>query len=1182
MYLKTLTLKGFKSFAEPASIRLEPGVTVVVGPNGSGKSNVVDAVAWVLGAQAPSAVRSARMDDVIFAGTAHKPALGRAEVSLTIDNSDGMLPMAASEVQISRTLFRDGESTYALNGTPCRLLDIVELLSDTGVGRQQHMIVSQTQIDAVLNARPADRRVVVEEAAGILKYRKRRERAERRLLATDGDVTRMSDLLREVRRRLRPLQKQAEAARRHADLLAELEALRVHLAGREIAAMRDRLRQHKEQGEAQAALQADLRAELDDLNARVAADEQRLARHGMDDHSERLARLEGLRARAAGLAAVAVERQRGIEHQRAALADHDLAAGLQAELERCRKELSAVVLSAAAADSDRLRLAHMQQRLEADRAEFGAAWGDPAGFGAGAASEVAEARGELSALRSSIELGRSEQGRLAERLEESERRLRDLAGRVDGHRAELGRCNDEIAARSAELAAAESALSDASDALDGAVESRSAAEGDLRHWTARSEALAMALEEAARGVPAEVRAAADGVLGLLGDLVEVDTGLEAAFAAAVGDAVGAVVVRQAAAACRVLDSVEAGDAGAAVIALEGIVEAGDAGAAVIALEGSGDAGAAGAAGAPLQRLGLEPLRGRVRAADPDVGRLLDVLLASTALVEDDWRAAADTWMRHPGVVVVTPAGDRLSSRGWRLGVHGAAGLRPALAEADQRIEAARTACGRAEAACEAARRGLAESRGRVDEVGGRLAAAEAAAAAATDAINGAESDRRDLDTASSTLRDHLTETTRRLDEAVGRAAPIEARLPELEAAEAEARRRRREAAEARTALDRRASEVASMAAEQSATDAGLEQRQQMLQARASELEDRLARHRSSRAAATERMAGLEREATVLDTLRRAVEERTGVLNAGLAEIREVRRRHSEEVRALAASLDDLRRRHSAAESRYEAVRQDEGRRDVEEAELRTLRQGAVERLRDAYGLSPQQAAEAPLPELPDGLGPDQRVEQLASELEIMGPVNPLALAEYDELYERHELLSGQMDDIRAARRDLNRVIRSIDAEIRTVFSSAFVDVAANFEVLFEALFPGGEGRLSLTDPDDLLDTGIEISAKPSGKNVKRLSLLSGGERTLAALAFLFAVFRSRPSPFYVMDEVEAALDDVNLHRFLKLVDEFRANAQLVIVTHQKRTMEAADCLQGVSMKPGGSSMVVSERVSNAA
>ena len=1164
VYLKTLTLKGFKSFAEPASIRLEPGVTVVVGPNGSGKSNVVDAVAWVLGAQAPSAVRSSKMDDVIFAGTAHKPALGRAEVSLTIDNSDGMLAVAASEVQITRTLFRDGESSYALNGASCRLLDIVELLSDTGVGRQQHMIVSQNQIDAVLNSRPADRRAVVEEAAGVLKYRKRRERAERRLLATDGDLHRISDLTGEVRRRLRPLQKQAEAARRHADLVSEIEALRVHLAGREIVDLRERLRVHKAQGDARAAEGAGLRLELDEIGARAADHEQRLARHGMDDHSERLARLEGLRARAAGLAAVAVERQRGLERERAVLADHDLAAGLRAEMEHGRRELTAVADAAAAAATDRSLLELAQQCLEEDRDTFEAEWASLNGLGVDEASEAAEARGELSALQATIALNSTERERLVQRIEESEVRLHESVGRLDGHRGKLDRRNAETAALLREFAAAEAAHQEAAAGLEREVEARSAAQGDLRHWTARREALAMALEESARPAPPDLTDAADGVLGALGDLVAVDPGMEAAFSAAVGDAVSAVVVRHEAAARRVLHGLQSSDAGAAVIALEGA--------------GSVAASAASAPGRP----GREPLRGRVRASDPSVGRLLDGLLASVVLVEGDWQAAADVWLQDPGLVVVTAAGDRLSSRGWRLGVHSTAGIRPALAEAGERADAALAECQRSEAACEQAGAQLGARRERAAELGRRLAEAEAGAAAETGAINRAESDRRDLQTAVGALREHLAELSGRIDESVARSAQLEVRLPELEEAEALAQQRARTAEEARRDLDRRASELASRAAEQGAARAGLEQKRQMLEARLAESEERLARHEASIAAASDRMGALEREDTVLETLRRAVEERTAALDRGLAGIREIRRRHSEEARTLAAQLDDLRRRSSDAESRYEALRRAEGRHDIEEAELRTLLQGAVERLRDTYGISPQQAAATPLPALPEGLEPQRRMDQLSSELEIMGPVNPLALAEYDELYERHELLRGQMEDIRAARRDLNRVIRSIDGEIKSVFSSAFVDVAANFEALFEALFPGGEGRLTLTDPDDLLDTGIEISAKPSGKNVKRLSLLSGGERTLAALAFLFAVFRSRPSPFYVLDEVEAALDDVNLHRFLKLVDEFRSDAQLVIVTHQKRTMEAADCLQGVSMKPGGSSMVVSERVSDAA
>ena len=1169
MYLKTLTLKGFKSFAEAATIRLERGVTVVVGPNGSGKSNVVDAVAWVLGAQAPSAVRSSRMDDVIFAGTDRKPPLGRAEVSLTIDNSDGMLASAASEVRITRTLFRDGESSYSLNGTECRLLDVVELLSDTGVGRQQHMIVSQTQVDAVLSARPVDRRAVVEEAAGVLKYRKRRERAERRLLGTDGDLTRISDLTSEVRRRLRPLEKQAEAARRHADLLSELEALRVYLAGHEIAELRRQLRAHKDVGEARAAEKASLEAELAEVGASVADNEQRLARHGLDDHSERLARLEGLRARAGGLAALALERLRGLERERAVLSDHDLAAGLRDEIERCRRELQDVASAEAAAAGDRSRLAQLQERLEADRSAFDAEWGDIGSLGAEEVSEAAAARGELAALRSAITLNESERSRLAQRQQDSEDRMADLAGRADQRRLELERCESEIAGLRGEYEEADRAHQAAAAVLEDAILRAAAAEGELRHWTARREALAMALEESARPVPDEVLAASGGALGLLGDLVEVDEGLEAAFAAAVGDTISAVVVRDAAAARRVLDSLEANDAGAAVIVLEGIGGAHEQVAATAVSAGSG-------------AIRQEPLRGRVRSSDADVARLLDLLLAGVVMVEGDWRSASAVWMGAPDLVAVTAAGDRLSSRGWRLGMHSAAGLGPALAESTERADAARDAGERAEAACEVARTELTERQQAADPLGQRLAAAEAQAASAAAAVARLDAERRDLDTATGVLRDHLAETSNRLDESVARSTEIESCLPELEAAEAMARQRSRQASEARRELDRRTLQLAERVAERGAADAGLQQQKRMLETRLVELQERLDRYDASRVAATGRLAALEREAEVLETLGRAVQERSAAVEAGLAEIRRIRRRHSELARELAAGLDDLRRRSADADRRYEALRAAEGRRDIEEAELRTMLQGAVERLRDTYGLSPADAAEVTLPALEDGVEPQQRADQLAAELEIMGPVNPLALAEYDELYERHELLKGQLDDIRAARRDLNRVIRSIDSEIKTVFGSAFADVAANFEVLFESLFPGGEGRLTLTDPDDLLNTGIDISAKPSGKNVKRLSLLSGGERSLAALAFLFAVFRSRPSPFYVMDEVEAALDDVNLHRFLKLVDEFRSDAQLVIVTHQKRTMEAADCLQGVSMKPGGSSMVVSERVSEAA
>ncbi len=1215
VHLKTLALKGFKSFAEPSSIHLEPGVTAVVGPNGSGKSNVVDAVAWVLGAQAPSSVRSARMEDVIFAGTDRKQALGRAEVSLTIDNSDGALPVALSEVRITRTLFRGGESSYQMNGSPCRLLDIVELLSDTGVGRLQHTIVSQSQIDSVLNARPEERREVIEEAAGTLKYRKRRERAERRLAATDGDLVRIGDLVREVRRQLRPLQRQAEAARRHAGLVDELRTLRIELAAQEIDGLRGQLREHRERAEARAEMQGALRRELQELNGSAARSEQRLAGHGVQDWSEQLARTEGLRARAGGLAAVVGERLRSIERERAALVDNDLVASLSAEVEHCRQEIDAVSASQAEQVQAGRSLEALRVALEADRSDFRARWGawdEESSLPGLRAAEAAEARGERAALASAVDSYESELARLGERLDAASARLASLQQSADLRRRELGRFRSEAQPLRAAVAAARSAQAVASGRHEAAAERLAGIEADLRHWTSRREALCMAAE--ARDPPVPDAAGAPGVLGALSSLVEIKRGSEAAFAAAVEDAASAVVVRDAAAARRLLASLEASDAATAVIVLEGVAPAESdtllpldamprsqlegvapaeddaprhgSGAATGGPTRPGDrsrsAGDAGSTTSGAATTGSTPLRGRVRSPDPDVERLLDSLLAGVVVVDAGWRDAVGLAVSDPGLVIVTVAGDRFSRRGWRLGVPAAAGVRAALIEADERACAAEAARDGAAAELEQARGALSEHQAHLEALGERLAGAERGADTAAEALERAEADRRDLDMASGAVRDHLAETAQRLERSRRRLGEIDARLPELEAAEASDRARAQQAAQARAEIDRRSADLTARASAQSMRDTGLAQHRELLERRLAEVAGRLARHEAASAATEDRLAGLERRRVILEGLSDALAARTVVLDAALERLRTLRRRHSEQARLLVAQLDDLRRRCAATEARLEELRAAASVDDVEEARLRTLLQGVVERLRDDHGLSPSQARRQEATQLPEGLDAAARVDQLCAELELMGPVNPLALAEFDELTERHDLLRGQLEDVRAARRDLNRVIRSINGEIRSVLSAALVDVASNFELLFEALFPGGEGRLTLTDPEDLLNTGIEVSAKPSGKNVKRLSLLSGGERTLAALAFLFAVFRSRPSPFYLLDEVEAALDDVNLNRFLKLVDEFRADAQLLIVTHQKRTMEAADCLHGVSMKPGGSSVVVSERVSEAA
>lgn len=1037
MHLRSLTLKGFKSFRDATTLGFEPGVTVVVGPNGSGKSNVVDAIAWVLGAQAPSAVRSQKMDDVVFAGTANSPALGRAEVTLAIDNSSGLLPIEFSEVEISRTLFRDGESSYTLNGAPCRLLDVVELLSDTGVGRRQHVIVSQSQMDTVLNANSSDRRSVIEEAAGVLKHRKRKDRAERRLESVEGDLVRARDLVREVRRQLRPLEKQAAAARRHGDLMAELAALRVHLAGREIAGLRDRLRSLAAAAEARARDQRAVRSELEDLGGQIAAGEQRLAGGGDDDSGRALAGLEAQKERARGLAAVVAERRRSVDRERTSTLDRDVISDLESEAGRCRSELAEIAYSSDALTPDRSELAELETALAAMRSDFDRRWGRGPDGGAVAAADGAgggSLAGDLQGARSARDAASSAAAAAEEALREAE---------AEHHRAE------------ARLETLSSVVLDSGAAPVGV----SRADSDP----------------------------SDGMLGPLGDLIDVDGGAEAAVAAALGAEAGSVVAADPGAARRFLGEQPAGSV-------------------LIA--------PAGPEPPPALPAGLSGLRDRVRARTPAVEWLLDVLLGSVVMVDGDWRAAARVAADHPGLTVVTAGGDRLSSWRWRLGAGAASPLRAVIDEAGARARLARAARDRASAA-------LAEAR--------------------------------------SSLAGH------------------QARAAEL--AEAVDRERRELRAEARSAIDEQTALVADGRARIGALTTGLDQRRQLLEARLGQIASRLEHYEARRRASSAAAESLDRRSSILARLGREIERRARRIDSELSEAAERRRRQSEEVRAVVAFLDERRRSAAAAERRLEELRSAGARADVEEAELRTRLQGAVERLRADHRLAPDAAVEAPAPELEPGLTPDRRMEQLQRELEVMGPVNPLALEEHRALHERWEHLRDQLDDIRRARRDLAKVVAAIDDEIGSVFGAAFADVAANFEALFETLFPGGRGRLRLEDPDDLLNSGIEISARPSGKNVRKLSLLSGGERTLTALAFLFAVFRSRPSPFYVMDEVEAALDDVNLHRFLALLDEFRAESQLVIISHQKRTMEAADRLYGVSMKPGGSSVVVSERLS---
>ncbi len=1165
MFLKSLSLKGFKSFADPAVLEFEPGITVVVGPNGSGKSNVVDAVAWVLGAQGPRTVRSAKMEDVIFVGTSNRPALGRAEVALTIDNSAGKLPTDLAEITITRTLFRSGDSEYSINGAPCRLLDIQELLSDTGVGRQQHVIISQGNLDAILEARPEDRRAVIEEAAGVLKYRRRRDRSERRLASTEENLERLFDLVREVKRQVRPLERQAAAAQSSAGLAEELRAVRLYVAGSELAALDTR---HGEGTTARAELHVSeqaLQGSLSQLDADSERTADEMSAQRESDLATALGRAEGMVERARGLSGVLRERQRSLALALDAAADADVVSTLEAEGARLAEELAEAEVEATALAPEQEVLTGLEAAAAAALDTHLAVSGDGAQLRQ-ADEAVTVARGQLSSLEHSLERDRRALDQLTARLASTERR----SALLEGEDHELGeRLAETEQARhrlQAAVAAAEGEHLAATRRLESAEESLRQAERELHRSLARADALERTLDEARGAAGAELLAGVDGVVGTLLDVVAVDPGWEDAFEAAAGASIAAVVVSGNQPARAALSRLRQGGAVGAVLALTDASPA-------RGMSGTDDSVPAG----------TESIRRHVRPHRagrdlPGLDAALDTLLAGSTCASGGWSEAIDLALSRPDLVVVTRDGDRFSPTGWRVRSGGGMVTAAVVEEARSRAETA------AEAAAEAARQRT-EDQAVVERT--RVAAAEAVRA---DDRNESEHQtarvtRQRVTNDRMALASELEETRRahaelddRLERDAARAVRLHHELPDLEAERARAGAQVAAARDERRRIDEQIAEAAARRAEWEARAAGLVERRRVLAERQGEVERRLTGHAEERAEAAVRRRRLEADATAVERLLGLVASAQSELDAGLGQRRQQYQRQLEAVRAGGARLEELRRRRSVSEHELAAARSRLQSVELDLVEVTIRRESVVEALRRELAATPAEAVAAPRPELPGDTDPVVRVGQLEAELAALGPVNPLALEELAELNERHRFLESQVEDVRTARRELHQVIRTLDEEIMHVFDSAFADVNEHFSSLVTTLFPGGTGRLSLTEPENLLDTGVEVEVRPAGRNVRRLSLLSGGERSLVALAFLFAVFRSRPSPFYLMDEVEAALDDVNLQRFLGLVHEFRGEAQLIIVSHQKRTMEAADALYGVTMAPGGSSKVVSQKV----
>ncbi|MBD8869024.1 chromosome segregation protein SMC [Nocardioides donggukensis] len=1184
MYLKSLTLKGFKSFASSTTLQLEPGITCIVGPNGSGKSNVVDALAWVMGEQGVKSLRGGKMEDVIFAGTSGRPPLGRAEVQLTIDNADGALPIEYAEVTISRTMFRNGGSEYAINGQSCRLLDVQELLSDSGIGREMHVIVGQGQLDSILHATPEDRRGFIEEAAGVLKHRKRKEKALRKLDSTEGNLTRLGDLLSEIRRQLKPLGRQAEVARKAATVQADVRDARARLLADDLVGARTALEQEmadesvllarREQVEAdlaaareqEAALEAALR---EDLPALAAAQETWYA-------------LSGLRERLRGTQSLAHERVRNaaatsedsdqpgardpeeLEAEAARVAEQE--AAISAELEAQRSAMDRAVTARRAAEDaaaeEERRVAGLQ-RAAADRREG-----------------LARLHGQVNALKSRAAAADDEIGRLVLAREEAqaraERAQRDytvLETRVAG----LDAGEEGL---DAEHEAAVGALDDLEERLAKAHEEARQADRDRSALIARAEALEMGLNR--KDGAGALLAASDPVSGLLGSvaaLLSVRSGYEAAVSGALGSAADAVAVADAGAAMRAIDHLRGDDLGRAGMLLGGGPEA--------------DTDWPGLPGAATYAVDVVECPDELRSA-------LARLLFKVAVV-DDLPAARTLVADLPDVTAVTRDGDL-------LGAHFAAGgstAQPSLIEIQAAVDEAARMLAEATAAGE--RLGFETSRleterleaqKRVDVALARLHESDATLAAVAEELGQYGSQAR-------AARGEID----RLDRAVAQArearesdlaglADLEARLASAEdgadadAAEPDTEARERLAEEARLA---RAGEMDARLALRTS-----EERARALHGRSEGLRRAAAQEREARARAAARRERLEREGraaeavgaavvVVLDRLERSVARAA----EARAEVERARSSREQELLTARGRLRDLGREHDEL---VNSVHRDEMARTQQRMRIEQLEERALEELGlDADALAADYGPDVLVPfsgEVADGEDPpdpvpfvrEEQVKRLRAaerSLSMLGKVNPLALEEFSAMEERHKFLTEQLEDLKKTRKDLLDIVHEVDARVQQVFTEAWEDVRTAFDHVFARLFPGGEGRLVLTDPSDMLNTGIEVEARPPGKKVKRLSLLSGGERSLVAVAFLVALFKARPSPFYILDEVEAALDDTNLGRLLEIYEELRENSQLLVITHQKRTMEVGDALYGVTMRGDGVSAVISQRLREA-
>ena len=1176
MYLKSVTLKGFKSFASSTTLNFEPGITCVVGPNGSGKSNVLDALSWVMGEQGAKSLRGGKMEDVIFAGTSGRAPLGRAEVSVTIDNTDQTLPIDFTEVTISRVLFRNGTSEYLLNGETTRLLDIQELLSDSGIGREMHVIVGQGQLDAILLANPEERRAFIEEAAGVLKHRKRKEKALRKLDSMQGNLSRIQDLTVELRRNLKPLGKQAEVARKASTIQSDVRDSRLRL-------LADDLIQLKSTLDAEVSDETVLRSRRDEVEAALRtarAREEELDQISASENpllvqaQENFYRLTAQREKFRGIQSLSSERSRFLSEE----ADEARAGGrdpeamdVEAAILRTEENSLRTVLSESSSSLTALteKLRDLESKLSLEENSVSASLRAIADQREGTARQ----EGHINGLRSRIDATNAEIARLTTAREEASERLKRFRGDFAALEGEIAGLDASEPDLDAKYEVAKSALNALQEKFNVLQEEEQSAQRERSGLTSRLAALEESLVH--RDGSEAILSGRSGarVKGRLASLISISPGWEAAVASALGPLADSIVVEDITSAVSALGMLKSESAGRSEL--------------LVIDESAGDT----TFNLPA---GLTRLSSHITTQGIDA--LLHAVLHRFVAVESlaDAQAAIHA---DRSLIAVTRDGDLVSRnrvRGGSAGSQSAIEINALLertrenlnvtnarceslgfelARLTHEVEAARSAHDQALAGLndsDAKMSGLAEQMAVAGQnVKSATAEVERLSQSEREATEQRANDERDLAAAIAQFESHQE--------------PAEPDLTHLEDLRSQVSAARSAEVEARLELRT------------------LEERITALAARAKNLEDTATHERESAAKAIlrreQRAVAAATAQSIADTAYETLIQIEVSISRALAERQRLESSRTQREGEILTVRGRARELTTELESLTSSVHRDEIARAEQRLRIEGLESRAIEELGvDVTTLINEYGPANDVPTfiedeegnwVPGELIPfrrdqqEKRLAQAERALAMLGKINPLALEEYNALEERLKYLAEQLEDLKKTKKDLLDIVKEVDDKVQEIFHQAYLDTEREFKGIFARLFPGGDGRLILTNPEDLMNSGVDVEARPPGKRVKRLSLLSGGERSLVAVAMLVAIFKARPSPFYVMDEVEAALDDTNLGRLLGVFEELREKSQLIIITHQKRTMEIADALYGVTMRGDGVSEVISQRLREA-